>query len=146
VAIVLSSRSFKRQLAFTSSRRAFSLYPWFDIGLIMIYCGIMQANFKPPFRQFVKKAHQPLQLAIEDVVEDICAAPDLGEAKVGDLAGVLVYKFRFNRQEYLVAYRSPPKALRERGDTTVEFLSIDFYQVGPHEKFYEKLKRYLKEG
>jgi len=104
----------------------------------------MRANFKLPFRQFVKKAHRPLQLAIEDVVEEICAAPDLGEAKVADLAGILVYKFRFNRQEYLVAYRPPTHAQRERSDT-VEFLVIDFYQVGPHEKFYEKLKRYLKE-
>lgn len=110
----------------------------------MIYRRIMQANFKRPFSQFVKKAHKPLQLAIEDAVEDLCENPDLGESKIGDLAGILVYKFRFNRQEYLVAYCPPPKAQRERGEA-VEFLVIDFYQVGTHEKFYEMLKRYLKE-
>lgn len=104
----------------------------------------MRANFKRPFRQFVKKAHKPLQLAIEDVVEELCENPDLGESKIADLAGIWVYKFRFNRQEYLVAYRPPTKAQRERGNA-VEFLVIDFYQVGPHEKFYEMLKRYLKE-
>lgn len=104
----------------------------------------MRANFKLPFRQFVKKARRPLQLVIEDVVEDICADPDLGEAKVGDLAGISVYKFRFNQQEYLLAYRPPVKTKRGL-EITVEFLVIDFYQVGPHKKFYEKLKRYLKE-
>ena len=76
-------------------------------------------------------------------MEDLCENPDLGESQIGDLAGIC--KFRFNRQEYLVAYRPPTKAQRERGNA-VEFLVIDFYQVGPHEKFYEMLKRYLKEG
>lgn len=27
----------------------------------------------------------------------------------------------------------------------IEFLVIDFYQVGTHENFYDELKRYLKE-
>jgi hypothetical protein len=113
------------------------------MGSLVGYFVIMRANFKPLFRQFVKKAHRPLQLAIEDAVEDICAAPDLGEAKIGDLAGIRVYKFRFNRQEFLVAYRPPGKA---RQESAPEFLVIDFYQVGPHERFYERLKRYLREG
>ena len=102
-------------------------------------------NYKRPFSQFVKKAHKPLQLAIEDAVEDICAAPNIGEAKVGDLAGMRVYKFRFNRQEYLVAYRLIEKTQQGSGPA-VEFLAIDFYQVGSHENFYDTLKRYLKEG
>ena len=29
----------------------------------------MKANYKPPFSRFVRKAHKPLQLAIEDAVE-----------------------------------------------------------------------------
>lgn len=104
----------------------------------------MRASYKRPFSQFVKKAHKPLQLVIEDAVEEICADPNIGEAKVGDLARLRIYKFRFNRQEYLVAYR--PSANSQRGhDETVEFLAIDFYQVGPHENFYDALKRYLRE-
>ena len=99
----------------------------------------MQANFKRPFAQYVKKAHKPLQLAIEDAVELICASPEIGEAKVGDLAGIRVYKFRFSRQEYLVAYRSPQKG------APLEFLIIDFYQVGSHENFYTGLKHYLRQ-
>ena len=105
----------------------------------------METNFKRPFLQFVKKAHKPLQLVIEDAVEAICADPEIGEMKVGDLAGIRVYKFRFNRQEYLVAYRpqtdSPTRPVKE-----IDFVIMDFYQVGLHENFYETLKRYLREG
>lgn len=89
--------------------------------------------------QYVKKAHKPLQLAIEDTVALVCDSPDIGELKVGDLAGIRVYKFRFNRQEYLVAYRTPVE------DLPLEFLIIDFYQVGSHENFYADLKHYLRQ-
>lgn len=103
----------------------------------------MKPGYKRPFTQFIKKAHKPLQLAIEDVVEMLCVAPEMGEAKVGDLAGVWVYKFRFNRQEYLVAYRPPPgELLCQRAG--VELLFVDFYQVGSRENFYDELKQYLK--
>jgi hypothetical protein len=99
----------------------------------------MKPNYKRPFVQYVKKAHKPLQLAIEDAVELVCETPGIGELKVGDLAGIWVYKFRFNRQEYLVAYRPP------RDDLPFEFLIIDFYQVGSHENFYDELKHYLRQ-
>lgn len=81
----------------------------------------MKPNYKPPFSKFVKKAHKPLQLAIEDAVDEVCDNPEIGEAKVGDLAGIRVYKFKFNRQEYLIAYRRPtPQGI------DVELLIIDF--------------------
>lgn len=103
----------------------------------------MLRNYKRPFVQFVKKAHKPLKLAIEDAVEDVCADPDTGELKTGDLSGIRVYKFRFNRQQYLIAYRLP---LQEaEAEAEVEFLTIDFYQVGTHENFYASLKRYMKQ-
>ena len=107
------------------------------------YIEIMRARYKRPFSQFVKKAHKPLQLAIEDAVETVCDEPDIGEAKIADLAGIWVYKFRFNRQEYLLAYRPPLPAQRKA--SPVEFLVIDFYQVGTHENFYDMLKRHLRE-
>lgn len=56
----------------------------------------MKRNYKRPFVQFVKKAHKPLKLAIEDAVDVVCT-PDIGEMKTGDLSGIRVYKFRFNR-------------------------------------------------
>jgi len=43
------------------------------------------------------------------------------------------------RQEYLLAYRAPKK------DAPLEFLIIDFYQVGVHENFYAELKQYLRQ-
>jgi hypothetical protein len=91
--------------------------------------------------QFVKKAHRLLKLMIEDAVNFICDNPDIGEGKVGDLAGIRIYKFRFNRQQYLIAYRPPAK---ESKKLPLEFLVIDFYQLGAHENFYEALKRYLR--
>lgn len=103
----------------------------------------MKAQFKRPFSLYVKKARKPLQLAIQDMVDAVCANPDIGEAKVGDLAGIWVYKFKFQRQEYLVAYR-PPTVEQRYQSTDIEFLVIDFYQVGPHENFYDELKRYLR--
>ena len=99
----------------------------------------MQTNFKRPFAQYVKKAHKPLRLAIEDAVEEVCEAPNAGELKVGDLAGIRVHKFRFGRQEYLMAYRPP------MDDAPIEFLIIDFYQIGLHENFYDELKRYVRQ-
>jgi ParE-like toxin of type II bacterial toxin-antitoxin system len=103
----------------------------------------MQANYKRPFVQYLKKAHKPLQLAIEDAVEDICADPEIGEAKTGDLAEIWVYKMKFNRQEYLIAYRPPTDEQYHHG-VDIELLIIDFYQAGSHENFYADLKRYLK--
>ncbi|MEN9986154.1 MAG: hypothetical protein RI925_1656 [Pseudomonadota bacterium] len=49
--------------------------------------------YKRPFATFVKKQHKPFQAVIEDAVEVICADPAIGEAKIGDLAGIFVYKF-----------------------------------------------------
>ena len=103
----------------------------------------MRANYKRPFIQYVKKAHKPLQLAIEDAVEDICSSPEIGELKRGDLTGIWVYKFQFNHQHYLIAYR-PAEDEQSQEDIDIELLMIDFLQVGSHENFYNALKRYLK--
>ena len=98
----------------------------------------MIPHYKRPFAHYVKKAHKPLQLAIEDAVEAVCADMHIGDAKAGDLTGIRVYKFKFQRQEYLMAYRPPEQTIPD--DTP-----IDFYQVGSHENFYDELKRYLRE-
>ena len=103
----------------------------------------MLRNYKSPFRQFVKKAHGPLRLAIEDEVDLVCENPAIGQPKKGDLAGIFVHKFKFNRQEYLIAYR-PPTGDKIGDLSLLEFLVIDFYKVGTHENFYDELKRYMK--
>jgi plasmid stabilization system protein ParE len=96
----------------------------------------IQKNYKKPFAQFVKKQRKPFQAAIEDEVLLISDNPELGELKVGDLSGIRVHKFQFNRQEYLIAYSHHAE--------TIEILFIDFYKIGTHENFYTELKKYLK--
>ncbi len=103
----------------------------------------MKTFFKRPFSQYVKKARKPLQLAIEDAVEEVCVTPDIGEPKQGDLAGIRVYKFKFQRQEYLLAYR-PTLSEQGHAGQELEVVMIDFYQIGTHENFYDALKRYLR--
>ena len=92
----------------------------------------MEMIYKPPFRKFVKKQNRPLQLAAEDEVERIAEDPLIGETKLGDLHGIQVHKFKFQRQSFLTAYR-------------VIGPEIIYYSMGPHENFYRDLKRYLKE-
>ena len=87
---------------------------------------------KTRFKNTVKKLPRPLQQSILDAVEDILADPKGGELKTEDLEGFWVYKFKANRQLFLLAYRL-------EGD------SIILFQVGHHENFYRDLKRYLKE-
>lgn len=106
----------------------------------------MIPSHKRPFKNFVKKAHKPLQLATSDEVDEVLERPYDGEAKVGDLLGFYVWKFKFNRQEYLIAYFPPPEEVAETvDDLEIEFLVIDFYKVGSHENFYEDLKHYIRE-
>lgn len=95
----------------------------------------LEPKYKRPFTQFVKKQHKPLQAVIEDEVLKVCENPQAGEAKVGDLAGIRVYKFTHKKQEYLIAY-----AVQENTHPP----GIEFYQIGSHENFYDDLKTYLK--
>ena len=86
----------------------------------------------PRFRNYVKKLSRPFQQVILDAVEDVVANPEAGELKTGDLKNFRVYKFMMNRQLTLLAYK-------------LENNSMILYQVGSHENFYKKLKRYIKE-
>jgi hypothetical protein len=95
----------------------------------------MRATYKKAFAQFVKKASKPLQLTIEIKVAEVCSNPKLGQQKLGDLQGVFVYKFRFNAQEYLMAYKF------NHFDGIAEITWIEFCQIGPHENFYTQLKK-----
>lgn len=104
----------------------------------------MLPNYKSPFRKFVKKQAEPLQLVIEDAVEIICVDPGVGERKTGDLQGIFVYKFTHKQTLYLIAYRPPSDDEYLGANVDLDLLSIDFYKVGTHENFYLDLKKYLK--
>ena len=92
-------------------------------------------NYKRPFVQFLKKQSKVFQAIIEDQVTVICENPEIGELKIGDLSDIRVHKFKFQRQEYLIAYSV---------NETIEILMIDFYKIGTHENFYAELKKYLQ--
>jgi mRNA-degrading endonuclease RelE of RelBE toxin-antitoxin system len=98
----------------------------------------MKIYYKRAFAQFVKKASKPLQLRIEDKVNEVCNNPEIGKQKLGDLQGLFVYKFRFNNQEYLMAYEF------DRSSNAKQLVWLEFHQVGPHENFYTQLKRSIR--
>ena len=81
------------------------------------------------FERTVKKLHRRKKAELDEAVRTIASAPEIGEAKVGDLAGVQVYKFNMINQLCLLAYR------------VLDPKTIKLLMVGPHENFYRDLKR-----
>ena len=81
------------------------------------------------FAKATKKLHAPQKLELDTALKQITKDPIIGEAKVGDLLGVYVYKFRLSQQQVLLAYR------------IVDQESIKLLTFGPHENFYRDLKR-----
>lgn len=79
-----------------------------------------------------------MQLVIEVRVAEVCSDPRVGQQKQGDLQGVFVYKFRFNAQEYLMAYQFDYLT----GATEITW--IEFCQIGSHENFYAQLKKSIR--
>lgn len=80
-------------------------------------------------RQY-KKLHDHVAADVDAAVETVCANPDVGEKKKGDLVELWVYKFRSQNQLYLLGYTR---------DDVVRLVYLE--AVGPHENFYRDLKR-----
>ncbi|MBM3375631.1 MAG: type II toxin-antitoxin system RelE/ParE family toxin [Betaproteobacteria bacterium] len=89
----------------------------------------MRILITPTFERAVKKLHKQQKATIDEAVRTIVGQPEAGETKVGDLAGVRVYRFRMDNLMCLLAYRV-------LDDNTLKLL-----MVGPHENFYRDLKR-----
>lgn len=89
----------------------------------------MRILVTPSFVKAAKKLHQPQKTELDDAVRAVSVDPEIGEAKVGDLAGVRVYKFRLSNQLCLLAYR------------VLDADSLKLLTFGPHENFYRDLKR-----
>ncbi len=81
------------------------------------------------FQRAVKKLHAPQKAALDDAVRTVASQPEVGETKVGDLAGVQVYKFRMGNLVCLLAYR------------VLDENTLKLLMVGPHENYYRDLKR-----
>ena len=84
----------------------------------------------PTFKRTAKKLHKSEKQVLDDAVEEIAVDPACGEAKVGDLAGVRVFKFRMNNDLKLLTY--------EYFENENE---IKLFALGSHENFYRDLKR-----
>lgn len=88
----------------------------------------MRILLTPTFERALKKLHKPQKLYLDEAVRSVSQDPSIGEAKVGDLAGIRVYKFRMNNQLCLLSYRSVD-------ENTIKLLTF-----GSHENFYRDLK------
>lgn len=89
----------------------------------------MRILVTPTFERTVKKLHRQQKTALDEAVRTIANQPETGETKVGDLAGVQIYKFRMGNELCLLAYR------------TLDEGTLKLLMVGPHENFYRDLKR-----
>lgn len=89
----------------------------------------MRLLVTPTFARATKKLHPPQKLELDVALKTVIANPSLGEAKVGDLVGVRVFKFRISNQLYLLAYR------------IVDEQTLKLLTLGSHENFYRDLKR-----
>lgn len=82
------------------------------------------------FARAYKKLHDNVVADVDAATEVVAADPAVGERKKGDLAQLLVYKFRSQGQLYLLGYTV---------DDGVRLVYLE--AVGPHENFYRDLKR-----
>lgn len=89
----------------------------------------MRILVTPSFERIAKKLHKQQKVVLDEAVRSIAANPAIGEEKIGDLAGIRVYKFIISDQLILLAYRF-------LNPDTIKLLTL-----GPHENFYRDLKR-----
>ncbi|MBK1654980.1 type II toxin-antitoxin system RelE/ParE family toxin [Allochromatium vinosum] len=83
---------------------------------------------RPAFKRAYKKLHPNQREAVHETIRAILSAPEDGEEKKGDLAGVRVFKFACIHQTFLLAY-------------TWDGVLCTLLSLGPHENFYRDLKR-----
>ena len=89
----------------------------------------MRILITPTFERAAKKLHRLQKNDLDTAVKAVAADVEIGEEKVGDLAGVRVYKFRMTNQLCPLSYR------------VLDAGSLKLLTVGSHENFYRDLKR-----
>ena len=89
----------------------------------------MRVLVTPSFVRATKKLHVPQKTELDQAVRAISNDPAIGDAKVGDVVGIRVYKFRLSNQLCRLAYR------------ILDAESSKILTFGPHENFYRDLKR-----
>lgn len=88
---------------------------------------VVQTN---SFRRAVKKLRPGSKQELDKAVKSIMENPEMGNAKVGDLAGIRVLNINLAKQLYLLAYNF--------NDDTI---TLTLLALGAHENFYRDLKR-----
>ena len=89
----------------------------------------MQIFVTPSCERAIKKLHANQKKSLDKAIKSIAAKPELGDAKVGDLEGIFVYKFKLVDKQWLLAYR------------LVSSKKVTLLLIGPHENFYRELKK-----
>jgi len=87
-------------------------------------------NQKVSFKKAYKRLHNNQKILVDKEIVAIIDNPEIGQAKIGDLAGIFVHKFRVLDKEMLLAYKWFPE------ERLLLFL-------GAHENFYRDLKKQI---
>lgn len=93
--------------------------------------GSRKVYISPVFSKKLKKIKKQEKKELDNSVMDLLKDPSMGEEKIGDLAGVFIYKFKINKQQILLSY-------------TYNQTEINLLTFGSHENFYRDLKAYRK--
>jgi mRNA-degrading endonuclease RelE of RelBE toxin-antitoxin system len=88
----------------------------------------IQIKQMPGFKKTYKKLPNDHKLIVNQAIYSILENPKVGDEKKGDLSGVHGYKFKIDRQQFLLAYEWDPQ---ER----------ILLALGVHENFYRNLKK-----
>jgi mRNA-degrading endonuclease RelE of RelBE toxin-antitoxin system len=84
----------------------------------------------PTFQRVYKKLYAKERLEVDAAIQAVVADPAIGQAKVGDLAGVRVHKFKVTKRLTLLAYTYEDKTV-----------TLTLLALGSHENFYRDLKK-----
>lgn len=82
------------------------------------------------FERVYKKLHKNQLSDVNRAIKEIIESPQIGEQKKGDLAGIMVYKFKMVNLLTLLAYSYDN-----------EKIILTFIALGTHENFYRDIKR-----
>ena len=80
------------------------------------------------FKKTVKKLHANQNKTLDEIIKIIQKNPVVGEEKIGDLAGIRVYKHHILKQLVLIAYK-------------LDKNKITLMAIGTHQNFYRDLKK-----
>ncbi|CAM3691043.1 type II toxin-antitoxin system RelE/ParE family toxin [Brevibacillus invocatus] len=89
----------------------------------------------PPAEKYLKKLNdKPLKKLYQDAIKEIQTNPDVGQQKIGDLAGIYGYDIRYQKTSYEIAYYLTEN---DQGEVVVVIMA------GTRENFWDAVKSYM---